>query len=375
MQCGIILLIWAAFAAFALLRHSKAKGLSPYQHTFAKQRELLVTGLVEFQKAQCFFSSTLQIASIAYGLYNMTDFLTVFLLVPLSMNGIVPVTFGHMLVLRFGRSSVYLTALACISWALSSIVFWSLYMHFTAVDWSTSSEDVYDSVMFKLAANNECGGSSALTACPQNFLLGEDEVFSSSRQIHVRTPILWTWGTVVLFTLVSLQIFRWLLRRRHNMKAQHVAKVWQQDRNSINTTFLRAALSTQGIFWITSLTFIAAMGMQLSLLYVEASIDMIDSNNWSFGQIIAITVWIPPIVEYVYLQLSKQHTCLSDENRTLLTAQRGRGASGGATSLKQDYNDAGTPPGRFEITLGKGEFRLAEGCIATVFGAKSTLTA
>lgn len=178
-------------------------------------------------------------------------------------------------------------------------------MHIITVDWNTSTYDVYENIFYELSANVECCGYSVLAVCPENLILGVNSVASASTQIRALTPILWTFGTLVLFTLIAYQIFKWLLRRKHNEKAAYVQKILGQDRNAIQTSFLRAALSTDDMFWITTLAFVAAMGMQLSLLYVEVNIDMLDYTSWSFGQIVAITIWVPPLAEYLYLQLSR----------------------------------------------------------------------
>jgi hypothetical protein len=47
------------------------------------------------------------------------------------------------------------------------------------------------------------------------------------------------------------------------------------------------------------------MGMQIVLLYVEAGIKFFDAGNWSFGQVVAISIWFPPAMEYLWWQLSK----------------------------------------------------------------------
>ena len=31
----------------------------------------------------------------------------------------------------------------------------------------------------------------------------------------------------------------------------------------------------------------------------------VNGNTWNFGQVFAITVWVPPIVEYIHLELRK----------------------------------------------------------------------
>ena len=33
--------------------------------------------------------------------------------------------------------------------------------------------------------------------------------------------------------------------------------------------------------------------------------NKVNGNTWNFGQVFAITVWVPPIVEYIHLELRK----------------------------------------------------------------------
>ena len=33
----------------------------------------------------------------------------------------------------------------------------------------------------------------------------------------------------------------------------------------------------------------------------------IDLSNWTFGQLVAVTVWAPPLFQYAYLEISKSH--------------------------------------------------------------------
>lgn len=54
------------------------------------------------------------------------------------------------------------------------------------------------------------------------------------------------------------------------------------------------------IFVTTMLAFLAGMGMQVSLLSIAWSLHMMDAKSWTFGQIVAITIWIPPIIEILY---------------------------------------------------------------------------
>jgi hypothetical protein len=66
MQCAIVVLITIGFLIISL---SSLRSRSGNPHSKAlRNREALLTGAVEFHKAQCFFSLTIQIASLVYNI-------------------------------------------------------------------------------------------------------------------------------------------------------------------------------------------------------------------------------------------------------------------------------------------------------------------
>ena len=58
-------------------------------------------------------------------------------------------------------------------------------------------------------------------------------------------------------------------------------------------------------FWFTTIIFLAAIGMQLNVLSISTELNMINPGGWTFGQIVAVTVWIPPLLEYIYREMSE----------------------------------------------------------------------
>ena len=82
--------------------------------------------------------------------------------------------------------------------------------------------------------------------------------------------------------------------------AKYIVKELHLDRDS---TFVRSVFSNSGAFWFTSLSLVLAMGIQLFLLRVEASVAMLDNTTWSFGQIMVVTHWFPSLGQYIYHQL------------------------------------------------------------------------
>jgi hypothetical protein len=51
---------------------------------------------------------------------------------------------------------------------------------------------------------------------------------------------------------------------------------------------------------LVTLCFLAGAGMQMALLSIATSLDMMDRWDWGFGQVVAITIWVPPLIAYVY---------------------------------------------------------------------------
>ena len=66
MQCAIVVLITLAFGLNSLAG-LRSKSDNPESKTL-RHKEALLTALVEFHKAQCFFSLTIQIASLVYNI-------------------------------------------------------------------------------------------------------------------------------------------------------------------------------------------------------------------------------------------------------------------------------------------------------------------
>lgn len=73
-----------------------------------------------------------------------------------------------------------------------------------------------------------------------------------------------------------------------------------------NTTsnILHLSTNSLNIIWaLTMLCFLAGMGMQLSLLSINTSLRMMNRKHWGCGQIVAVMIWVPPLLEYAYNEL------------------------------------------------------------------------
>ncbi|PZD30055.1 hypothetical protein A1F96_04660 [Pyrenophora tritici-repentis] len=72
--------------------------------------------------------ATVQTASFTFGIFN-ADMLNVFLLLPLTTNGILPIVLAYILLIRHHKATPDITVLTTICWILASVVYWILYSH------------------------------------------------------------------------------------------------------------------------------------------------------------------------------------------------------------------------------------------------------
>jgi hypothetical protein len=285
MQCIFIVILWLGFVGFAIGQHKRRlpEGLPRRGRHYRSWIDLLL----DFHKSQCFFSATLMIASLTYGIYEV-DMLVTFLLTPLATNSILPVVFAYLLLLYYRQSSTGITLLTISVYILSTLVYWTLWSHFipiaNSVD-SIISSNIYQNYRFKLSALPACGGYSGLSVCPASTKASGElfNVSDASLRIKYLTPLIWTYSTLILLALIAYQFYQWHSKRRLNTDSP----VWHWA------------------FWVTTIVFLAATGMQLNVLSISTELNMINPRGWSFGQIVAVMVWVPPLLEYIYREISE----------------------------------------------------------------------
>jgi hypothetical protein len=173
-------------------------------------------------------------------------------------------------------------------YTLSTLVYWSLWCHFIPIADSLDSItgfDVYQNYRFKLSALPACGEYSGLSVCPNNIKTSEElfNVSNASLRIKYLTPLIWTYSILILLALLAYQHYQWGSKRGPNTDSP----VWHWT------------------FWVTTIVFLAGTGIQLNVLSISTELNMINPRGWSFGQIVAVMVWIPPLLEYIYREISE----------------------------------------------------------------------
>lgn len=343
----LAVILWFMFTGFEIFNSPRRKALPNAERTDEKSEEnpnesgfsdngkwipthqrIFEEFLEEFHKAQCYFSATIQVAALTYGIFD-TDMLVTFMLVPLATNGVLPVVFTLVLLYRCDNKSgldVMLLTTAC--WLLSSLVFWVLYSHIIPINSEIKSADreyrAYQQFYYKLSSLDACGGYSALAACPNNFRLGRGGIITESHKIRILTPIIWTFSTVCLLVILGAKLSRVKLsevkllssKAGPRKQASQQPSITRSDGSVEDGSMPNSADEVHPrhnhqpnstvnkiIYTIVTLCFLAGIGIQLSLLSIVTSLHMMDRMHWSFGQVVAVTIWLPPLLGYMYHEL------------------------------------------------------------------------
>ncbi|KAF2841390.1 hypothetical protein M501DRAFT_1014191 [Patellaria atrata CBS 101060] len=309
LQCVFALVLWFGLMLSGFFRHRKGKPARSSKEFPGKHQdnwiELL---LLEFHKAQCYFSGTLMIACFSEGIYE-TDMLLTFMLLPLATNGILPITFAYFLLFFYHKSNLVITLLTIIVWALSSLVCWTLYSHMIQISTKIDQYDVYSQFMYKLSAYPACGGYSALAACPIDRAadwINSQPLRDAASKLRVLPLLIWLFSTAVLLILVINHLLRWrtervALERAVAAGVSDKVEEFQEERteNRTSPTWHKV------LFWLTTAGYLAGFGLQMSLLEIATTLDMMNTWGWSFGQIVAVTIWVPPLLEYIFHGINK----------------------------------------------------------------------
>lgn len=356
MQCIFVVILWFILVGFETFNSPKPKPPSNPENTNGNPEEIKNEAtpdddngkrtpphqrrfekfLEEFHKAQCYFSATIQIAALTYGIFD-TNMLITFMLIPLATNGVLPVVFTLVLLYKCdNKLSSYVIFLTTVCWLLSSLVFWTLYSHIIPINGEIKSDDktyrAYQQFYFKLSSLDACGGYSALAVCPDTFKLGRGAIITESHKIRVLTPIIWTFSTVCLLAVFGAKLFKVklseLLRRKggqryhspqqpsmtrsngsvggklkHNSADDIHPQHTSQPSNDQQHNYQPDSTIHKIVYALVTLCFLAGIGMQLSLLSIAPSLHMMDFTNWTFGQVVAVTIWVPPLLDYMYKEL------------------------------------------------------------------------
>ncbi|KAK5127929.1 hypothetical protein LTR85_005046 [Meristemomyces frigidus] len=278
-----------------------------------QQRPALIAGLVDFQKAQAYFSITLQGAALLAIWHGGAMFeptsraqidVTVSLVGDVATSGIVCITFGLYMLHAARKTSPYVSTLSAIAVGMSMITWIRTRLPVHPLVNNDQSEDA------RLTA---CGGHNPAASCaPYDYDLKSD-----TRALEA--PILSFCVFTMLLLLLcqshtalasSLNGIQAVLPRRSTLMPT-LTRQTPTPLDGLRTTAtscVRRAWATLGHGTVESI-FVLMATIMMAWLVSPSSFD-VDTTyqliswrhnaQWTFGQLIAFTIWAPTIIEYLY---------------------------------------------------------------------------
>ena len=262
-----------------------------------KHLERLIPALVEFHKTQCFFMFAVQVSALAsmkarlFGATSLQQLQNNYCVITvLAFGGFVPITFILFELRMLHQKSWYMLLLSSLSVAMSAATY------FTASNFELSAKDIST----QGTTYNGCGLANPTSFCLTNGC----EIYGSHHGL----------GQVGAFILSLLVILGLFLEHCHVERWPGVKNIWRSFSSRFGKTGKDIAFGCVG-FLIVVFHFVF-FGEYLQDLSVFArfsignvryknygAVEIFNSFDWSFGQIVALVVWLPPICEYIVLEL------------------------------------------------------------------------
>ena len=304
MQSSIALL--AALILFGLI-------IWPARNQKKRERHIqaIVMADIEFQKNQCYFAGAIQIASLVLSNHlfdpyfgpsrQQPDALDAGFLLALSTNGYVPVILNLVTIKNNGRQSWYLLLLSLSIFALSTGTLTWL-SHFWANESMYDDPDHINSSWNGICEHYDIGSLSK-ACCGRNF------ANPSYMRIFATRGWLWAiWANCLCWLLycVACKLVDMVDLTQRKFETDMKLHPLNSMLAWVKENFSSKAWSRLGM-GLFVLTWSLSFGYQFYLYNVVFSNAEIDTT-WSFGQIVAITIWAPCLVEYLNLELSEYPT-------------------------------------------------------------------
>lgn len=311
MQTALITICAIYVLALAILPSAGLAGYSrvlrkPNSEVAALQESDFVRSTRSFLVAQCFLGIALQIA-VLHSRPWATDPLNGIGFLFVAITGFLPPVFTLLLLHSRHHKSWFTYAMTLLSWILATANFFSLFVQFSSLSYI---DDVSESALRDRNEITACSGGSAFALCSlvtgRNPLRYAGRFFTydgSNAFPNFKTiPFIWVCSTLMLVAVTISQLHS-PRPASNGMPSSHKKGGFASDppnriyRWSSHWAGLVVAFLT---FVFGTIYYQAGMLRQLHLM------NVIDWNGWSFGQIAAVTIWIPIVVEYAYSPLASR---------------------------------------------------------------------
>jgi hypothetical protein len=265
----------------------------------------LLDAISSFQAAQCYFSIPLAIAAFYTDPFTL-DPPNAFGLLPVSVNGFMPEIMTLMVLYQHETRHSYPLLLTWTSYILNSINFWAVRSYLSTInsDIVTMKRPAFES----LGGIESCGGTTGLALClqfqnesPPTFLIRK---YGKAALLGVKlAPAVLAWSTVCLLVLTYIRV------RTSEVGKKITATFKAKNSTSVLGLFQKrfhAMLRSSALYYTALAIFFVGLAYQGTLFVQFLNLGLVNLQTWTFGQIVAITVWVPPVVDYLHSQLGPQ---------------------------------------------------------------------
>ena len=265
---------------------------------YEKKRDRILqlsTTLMDFHKNQCYFISAVEVAALVLvtkeptGILRLSATFDVMFTVPLALNGLVPVIFTLLIISRYGRLSWPIMLLTLLTVVLSTASLATTYSAWQNVD-------AFDSESRTLLRNTLAFAQALCGSKFSNTLLMHPQEYNFA--------VIWTIYLYCTLWLLSC-IIAYLATEP--LKKYRLNRFLQSWINIISVPIqkIKVLRGFSPLAHIISILLWAFFFGYHFYLYSLFSRHKLVTSNWTLGQIIAIFLWVPTIIDFVYTELGR----------------------------------------------------------------------
>ncbi|KAG9251189.1 uncharacterized protein F5Z01DRAFT_298788 [Emericellopsis atlantica] len=270
----------------------------PDQSALSRTSVAIATTLVEFQEAQCWFVFAVQIASILAIVVNSQEgtfwgeiLVNAAVAFHVSQNGILPMFLIQICLHNEGIRNTHTFVGFLIEYILAIV----------AASQKVYFKDVFG--MFRGQAQMEaCGGNPS----PRTYCAAIGAVDGLQLNFFPH-PLLYKMAFLVLDTIAIIVLVvdqvAWTLRTHHRTKNVSFGR-FRPGRFPETSWKPRWINFKRWFWWVLEIVYVVVNILYMVSLIRVITIDSFATNRWSYGQIIAMTVWGPVIVKLFDLIIS-----------------------------------------------------------------------
>ena len=266
-----------------------------------RQKDVFVAALTQFHPQQCYFIAAVELAAIILGKSDdslgapLTNQIaqTIFLRILLGLSGCVPVIFALVLSSRHSQVKWRTILLTTVTLALASYNIIRRWVERSALTYEDQGNFVKEaSLMAKLVCGSRRDGLN----------------INDFQRINLSSTV-----AVYVFCVINHLACVGLKATRELQTKQRFQRLRLGDTlKRISHLYQRVPLLHGALYLIYVAAWLLCFANQF-YIFNNLRVQHWISSEWSFGQVVAIIVWVPLVVEFFYMEACKlnqaEHSC------------------------------------------------------------------